>query len=215
MYPVNDIGGIYDQEAKLEGSHVIIFLLVKPSDSSADDYIKKFNYLHYRSKQYCSIYLLGYSQDFVGKYHDKMYVQGVDNQEWQYSDQCFSNTCDELQSRLSNWRYSGEPEMIILQNSSASEPKSCLNFSNYIYIDINYGIEKQYIDSFPRFMERLIEACKKEVIALKAITVANRKRISPRKVMEFAIEKCPRLPKPIKKILNDKLFYKSSRNKVV
>lgn len=213
MYPINNIQGIYNQESELEGNHVIILFLVKPSDTGADDYIKKFNYLHYRSKRYCSIYLLGYSQDFQGKYIDAISVQGIDHQEWQYSDQCFSDACDELQNRLSNWHYSGEPEMIILQNSSNSDSKECLNFTNYNYIDINYGIEKQYIDSFPRFMERLIQSCKKEVTAVEAITSANRKRISPRKVMEYAIEECPRLPRPVRSILKDKLFYKSCRNK--
>lgn len=213
MYPINNLQGICEQESQLKKNHVIIFLLVKPSDSGADEYIKKFNYLHYRSKEYCSIYLLGYALDFCGKYSDVLNVRGVDNQEWQYSDQCFSDACDELQGRLSNWRYSGEPEMIVLQNGSISDPNKCLNFSNYNYIDINYGIEKQYIDSFSRFMERLIEACKKEVTAVKAIASAERKRIRPRKVIEAAIETCPHLPQPIKKILNDKMFYKSYKSK--
>ena len=31
-----------------------------------------------------------------------------------------------------------------------------LDFRYYNYIDINYGIENKYIDTFPRFMERFI-----------------------------------------------------------
>lgn len=213
MYPINDLQGIRNQEAQLEGNHVVILMLVKPSDTGADEYIKKFNYLHYRSKQYCSIYLLGYSQDFYGKYKDITTVKGIDNQEWQYSDECFSEVCDELQSRLSNWQYSGEPEMIILQNSSASASNRYLNFTNYNYIDINYGIKKNYIDSFPRFMERLINACKKEVTAVRAVRAANIKRISPRRVIEYTIEKSPHLPGTIKEVLNDRLFYKSAQCK--
>ena len=64
MYPVNNIVGIENQELKLEGNHAIILLFVKPSDDNADGIIKKFNYLHYKSKRYCSIYLVGYSQYF-------------------------------------------------------------------------------------------------------------------------------------------------------
>ena len=60
-----------------------------------------------------------------------------------------------------------------------------------------------------------LQGIKKEVIANKAISAANRKRISPRKVIEYAIEECPRLPKPIKRIINDKLFYKSCKHKTV
>ena len=212
MYPVNNIKGIYEQEKQLEGNHVVILLLVKPSDSNADDYIKRFNYLHYRSKRYCSIYLLGYSQKFSEEYHDASSVQGIDNQEWQYSDKCFAEACDELHDRLTNWSYSGEPEMIILQNNSANEPNRYLNFANYNYIDINYGIKKQYIDSFPRFIERLIEVCKTEVTAIDAVNGARKKRISPRRIIEFAIDNCPKLPKSAKRILKDKLFYKTFKN---
>lgn len=58
MYPINDLQGIRNQESQLEGNHVVILMLVKPSDTGADEYIKQFNYLHYRSKQYCSWYAL-------------------------------------------------------------------------------------------------------------------------------------------------------------
>ena len=50
MYPANNIDGIVEQERMLDGSHAIILLFVKPSDDNADNIIKKFNYLHYKSK---------------------------------------------------------------------------------------------------------------------------------------------------------------------
>lgn len=214
MFPVFNLEGIKEQESMLEENHVIILFLVKPSDKGADDYFKQFNYYHYRSGKYCSIYVLGCSQNFNGKYLDVVSVVGVDNQEWQYSDQCFAEACDELKQRLSNWRYSGEPELIIFQNSSASYPGRYLDFSNYDYIDINYGITKEYIDSFPRFMERLLEACKKEVTADEAVGRSNRKRIRLRKVIEYTLESCPKLPKPVKRILNDRLFFKTYKSKL-
>ena len=62
MFPANNINGIKEQEELLEGSHAIILLFVKPSDDNADNIIRKFNYLHYKSKGYCSIYLVGYSK---------------------------------------------------------------------------------------------------------------------------------------------------------
>ena len=40
MYPVNNISGIKEQESRLEGSHAIILLFVKPSDDNADSIIK-------------------------------------------------------------------------------------------------------------------------------------------------------------------------------
>ena len=211
MYPVNDIKGILEQEKELEGSHAIILLFVKPSDENADNIIKKFNYLHYRSKSYCSIYLVGYSLDFFEKYHDTQMVVGVNNTTWYYSDECFVDVCEQLGNRLKHWRYCGEPEMIILQNSSTFEGGCTLDFRHYHYIDINYGIEQGYIDSFARFMERIIDACRSEVDASAAIVVANRRRLNGRKIIEMAIQECPRLPSPVKRILKDKLFFKSAK----
>ena len=82
------------------------------------------------------------------------------------------------------------------------------NFRNYNYIDINYGIKKGYIDSFPRFMERIVNACKKEVVAKEVVNLANRKRLSGRKIFEFAMEMiCVNENFIIENILNDKMFY--------
>lgn len=209
MYPVNNIDGIQEQESKLEGSHAIILLFVKPSDDNADSIIKKFNYLHYRSKQYCSIYLVGYSQYFYEKYTDAQAVAGVDNITWHYSDRCFIEVCEQLEKRLKHWTYSGEPEMIILQNSSSLAGGKLLDFRFYNYIDINYGIQKGYIDSFPRFMERMINACRFETDAQAVINSTNRKRLNSRKIVELALEADNKLPAPLKKIIADKSFFKS------
>ena len=209
MYPVNNIGGIKEQESQLDGSHAIILLFVKPSDDNADSIIKKFNYLHYRSKQYCSIYLVGYSQYFCEKYTDAQKVTGIDNTTWYYSDQCFIEVCEQLKKRLKHWMYSGEPEMIVLQNSSSLAGGKLLDFRFYNYIDINYGIQKGYIDSFPRFMERIINACRSETDARTVINLATRKRLNSRKIIEIALEADTKLPAPIKKIISDKAFFKS------
>ena len=211
MYPVNNIEGIQEQESHLEGSHAIILLFVKPSDDNADSIIKKFNYLHYRSKQYCSIYLVGYSLCFPEKYTDAQRINGVDHSTWYYSDCCFIEVCDQLEKRLKHWVYSGEPEMIILQNSTSMSNGRLLDFSFYNYIDINYGIQKGYIDSFPRFMERMINACRYETEAQAVINIANRKRLNSRRIIESALEADTKIPAPIKEIIGDKLFFKSYR----
>lgn len=84
-----------------------------------------------------------------------------------------------------------------------------MDFRNYNYIDINYGISKGYIDSFPRFMERVINACRSETEAQAIVNHANRKRLNGRKIIQKAIEADNKLPAPIKDIINDKLFFKS------
>ena len=52
-------------------------------------------------------------------YPDVQIVNGINQESWQYSDQCFIEVCDQLEIRLKNWTYCGEPEMILLQNSSS------------------------------------------------------------------------------------------------
>ena len=211
MYPIYDIKGIEEIEKEIEEKHVVIFLVVKPHDQNADEFISRFNYWHQLSKRYCSIYLLGYSQDFFGEYPDAIQVTGVENKEIQYSDSCFIAVREQLEKRLTNWRYSGDSELIVLQNNPSSNSPLC--FSPYNYIDVNYGLEHEYIDSIPRFMERLIRACQSEVEAKSAISKANRKRLSTRTVLETAIDSCEKLPKPVRRIINDKLFFKSSKTK--
>ena len=209
MYPANNIDGIVEQERMLDGSHAIILLFVKPSDDNADNIIKKFNYLHYKSKKFCSIYLVGYSIYSNEAYFDWNPIVGVNNTTWYYSDECFIEVCEQLGRRLKKWYYSGEPEMIILQNSSTYENGCIMDFRNYHYIDINYGVSKGYIESFARFMERLLVACKKEVMASQVVSAANKQRLNGRKIIEEAIGMCPRLPLHVKKILKDKVFFKS------
>lgn len=213
MFPINNFRGIEIQESDIKDKHVVIFLLVKPSDAGANYIIDKFNYLHHLAGKYCSIYPIGYSKDFFDYYKDVQPVKGVNNEKWLYSDQCFIEFCADLSQRLKGWDYCGEPEIIVLQNKLIDDCTAALDFRNYNYIDINYGIQKGYIDSFERFMQRLLTACQKEVEGYKAIGEANKKRLKPRNVLEMAIEMMPKLPKTVKLILKDKLFYKSSKTK--
>ena len=211
MFPINNLRGIEVQESELKEKHVVVFLLVKPSDENSQSIIEHFNYYHHRAGKYCSIYPVGYSRSMFGFYPDVQKIRGVDHEEWEYSDRCFIDFCDELKERLAGWRYSGEPELIILQNRLTDSEESFLDFTNCNYIDINYGLEHGYIDSFQRFMERLLVACRSEVESHEVLGRANVMRLKPRNVLISAIETAPKLPKPIKKILGDRLFYKSSR----
>lgn len=209
MYPIYDIKGIEEIEKEIEEQHVVIFLIVKPQDRNAVEFIRNINYWHRLSGRYCSIYMLGYSESFLGVYPDAQNVRSIDNGTWEYSDTCFIEVREKLEQRLKNWRYSGTPELIVLQNNPSA--RSPLDFSSYNYIDINYGLEHEYIDSIPRFMERLIRACESEVTSNAAIKTANRRRIKPRTIIETAIECCEKLPKPLRLIMKDKLFYKTSK----
>lgn len=206
MIPVNNFKGIEKQEAYILSNHVIILLLAKPSDNSAKDVISKFNYLHKKSAQYCNIYPVGYSENFNNEYNDVIKIKGVENKEWEYSDECFIDFIEDISNRLSSWRYVEDIQVVILQNVIKKDI-SKLDFTNYLSIDVNYGIKKCYIESFAKFMGYLINACKSEVTAKNAIKKANRQRYSFKTIVEGAISVIPKLPKPIKQIINDRSFY--------
>ena len=213
MIPIYDMNGIIQSEQMKEGQHIILLLMIKLSDVDADKYTSNFNYWHHRSGETCSIYLPGYSQYFYERYTDAVEVKGVNGEKWAYSDKCFVDVCDQLQNSLTNWSYSGEPELLILQrnlNPNATG-RNILDFSQYVYIDINYGIQHKYIDSFPRFMERILNVCKSEVDLTKVMKFEKLKRLSPKKILIYAVENTPGLSKPISKVLGDHLFYKTSR----
>ena len=212
MFPVNNFEGIAAQEMWIRERHVIIFLLVKPSDEGAEKIIAQFNYLHHLAGPHCSIYPIGYSKDFFGLYKDVQQVKGVENEVWLYSDKCFVDFCDSLSQILEGWSYCGDLELIVLQNK-AGEQGSSLDFTGYNDIDVNYGIQKGYIDSFGRFMQRLLLACKKQADGCNAIKEANRQRLKLRNVLAFAIDRFPKMPTPFKMILKDKLFFRATYTK--
>ena len=209
MFPVNNFEGIAAQESWICERHVIIFLLIKPSDEGAEKIIAQFNYLHHRAGPYCSIYPIGYSKDFFGLYKDVQQVKGVNNEVWLYSDKCFIDFCDSLSQTLKGWSYCGDLELIVLQNK-VGEQGGSLDFQGYNDIDVNYGIQKGYIDSFERFMQRLLIACKKEVDSYNVIKESNRQRLKLRSVLAYAIDRIPKVPRPFKMILKDQLFFKTT-----
>ena len=50
-------------ESQIENQEIVVFLFVKPNNQAALDIIKEFEYIHYNSGKYCSIYAIGYTND--------------------------------------------------------------------------------------------------------------------------------------------------------
>lgn len=212
MYPIHDLEGIEEIESRIEGNHIVILLIVKPQDENADEIIRNFNYLHELSGKFCTIYPIGYSEDFDGKYPDAIPVQGVGRAMWEYSDACFIKVYKQLKNRLKHWNYSHEPELIILKNSSANENGKTLDFRGYNYIDINYGVKEGYIRSFSNFLGMLIQACEAEVEPQKAVANVRVKSLSCRRIIEEALKTEWSKPNVVRRILKDATFFKSYRN---
>lgn len=211
MFAVNTYEEIINREQKTEDKHIVVLLFVKPSLPGASDIINEFGYIHHNSDKYCSIYAVGYTDDFDAK-NKKGYtkVHGVDGNDWYYSDREFVKFKNNLENRL-HWTYSGEIEVMVLQNNPNA--KTSLNFQNYVAIDINYGIRNGYIESFPRFMESLVRSSKKEVTAYEAVRDIAKRRVKVKEVVEDVIDECKKIPKPLRQIFKDQLFYRCSVRK--
>lgn len=210
MFTAHTYEEIERNERAIGDKHIVILLFVRPSLQGADEIIDEFDYLHYNSSRYCSIYAVGYTND-NGVSGDPEYkkVKGVSGADWYYSNKAFVAFKNNLEHRLS-WRYSGEIEILVLQSNP--DGKQILNFQNYIAIDVNYGIRSEYIDSFPRFMESLIRSSKSEVTAVSAMSCVKQNRYSVKNILTCSIEECKKIPKPVKVILKDRLFFLPSRS---
>ena len=210
MFAASTYEEIVAIEQKVENQEVVVFLFVKPNDQTALDIIKEFEYIHYNSDKYCSIYAIGYTDDFSKK-KDRHYkkVDCILDSDWYFSNKAFVEFKNKLEDRI-GWKYSGETEILILQNNPGK--RNPLNFQNYIALDINKGIREGYIDSFQLFMETLIRSSKSEVSAKGIVSDLRKGRISIKSIIQDTISECKKIPTPIKKIVSDRLFYRCANN---
>jgi len=208
VFAVNTYEEIERRQRENEDKQIIVLLFVRPTAPGAKEIIEEFDYIHHNSERYCSIYAVGYSDDF-SKSEDKMYkgVSSVAGKRWFFSTAEFVKFKNNLEERI-HWRYSGEIEMIILQSNP--EGRQILNFQNYVAIDVNQGIREGYIDSFPRLMEALIRSSRAEVTAKEAIKKTRKSRYSITRIITETIDSCKKIPTPVKMIVKDKLFYGSA-----
>lgn len=210
MFAVNTYEEIEKREKELNEKHIIVLLFVRPSLPNAKEIIEEFNYIHYNAEKYCSVYAVGYSNNKENlPYADFKTVKGTCGAEWYYSDQAFTDFKNKLEKRLC-WRYSGDIELIILQSNPGGS--NILNFENYLAVDVNYGIKNDYIESFPRFMESLIRSSRKEVEALQVRKEISKSRLRVSEIVGASIDECKKLPLPLRKIVKDRLFYRTSKS---
>lgn len=210
MFAASTYEEIVNYERCIENMEIVVFLFVKPTTQHAIDIIQEFEYIHYNSAKYCSIYAIGYS-DNPEKKSDKHYrkvTEIVDN-DWYFSNKAFVDFKNNLERRI-KWEYSGETEVLILQNNP--EGRNPLNFSNYVAIDVNKGLKEGYIDSFQRFMESLIRSSRSKVTAKEATSDLRKSRISIKDIIAEAIEDSKRIPSSAKKIVKDRLFYRCANH---
>ena len=206
MFAASTYEEVVDYERRIENKEIVVFLFVKPTTQDAIDIIQEFEYIHYNSAKYCSIYAIGYS-DNPEKKTDKYYrkVTEIVDSNWYFSNKAFVDFKNNLERRI-KWEYSGETEVLILQNNPGS--RDPLNFSNYVAIDVNKGLSEGYIDSFQRFMESLIRSSRSKVTAKESAADLCKSRISIKDTIAEAIDNSKKIPESAKQIVKDRLFYR-------
>lgn len=206
MFAVSTYDEVVKYEQRIENKEIVVFLFVKPTNQNVVDIIQEFEYIYYNSEEYCSIYAIGYSND-PQKQADEHYrkVSKIINTDWYFSSKAFVEFKNNLERRI-KWEYSGETEILILQNNPGE--KDPLNFLNYVAIDVNKGLREGYIDSFQRFMESLIRSARSKVTAKEAASALRKSHISIKDAISEAIEDSKKIPNPAKKIIKDRLFYR-------
>ena len=206
MFAASTYEEVVDYERRIENKEIVVFLFVKPTTQDAIDIIQEFEYIHYNSAKYCSIYAIGYS-DNPEKKTDKYYrrVTEIVDSNWYFSNKAFVDFKNNLERRI-KWEYSGETEVLILQNNPGS--RDPLNFSNYVAIDVNKGLREGYIDSFQRFMESLIRSSRSKVTAKESAADLCKSRISIKDTIAEAIDNSKKIPESAKQIVKDRLFYR-------
>ena len=207
MFAASTYEEIEALERKIENMEIVVFLFARSTDK---DILKEFEYIHYNSEGYCSIYAIGYTDD-PDKISQNGYkpVEGVFDNKWSFSMKAYVDFKNKLEQRI-KWKYSGEAEVIILQNNPwGREP---LNFQNYVAINITKGVHEGYIDSFQSFMESLVRSARAHVTAKEVTDDMVKNRISVKNIVMGSIEECIKVPKPITAILKDRLFYRSANS---
>lgn len=210
MFAASTYDEIIEYERLIENQEIVVLLFVRPTNQDAIDIIREFEYIHYNSSKYCSIYAVGYSNDFQ-KRSDTHYkkICEILNSDWYFSSKAFVEFKDNLEKRI-KWKYSGETEILVLQNNP--DKYDPLNFINYVAIDVNKGLKEGYIDSFQRFMESLVRSAKNSVTAKEAMLEIRKSRVSVKEIILGAIDDSKKIPNPAKKIIKDRLFYRCANN---
>ena len=63
MFAASTYDEIVRQEREIDSREIVVFLFVRPTKASDREIINEFEYIHYNSGKYCSVYAIGYTND--------------------------------------------------------------------------------------------------------------------------------------------------------
>jgi len=123
-----------------------------------NEILNSLSYLHHRSGKAINIFCCGYGAYWPeDKYPDLETVTKVEGVDWLYSDKAFVSVVEEFEEKT-NWRYSGENELLLLDVVPSSEPK-ILNINNAIACNLEQMKKDDAFSSVRSLFEKLIRYC--------------------------------------------------------
>jgi hypothetical protein len=206
MFAVSTYKEIEQIEKEKCSKHLIAVLFVRPNSRDAEEIIKDFEYLHYRTGEAFSIYAAGYTNHFDCAYKaNYRKVTTCTGSDWYYGAKDFSDFVRQLTKRIKNWTYGGNIEILLFQGHESDN--SGFDFRNYISLDITYGINNGYIFSFSSFLESMINHVEDAIVGT-AMLLTPTGKIKVREVIEASLKDCNDTLIPIKDVMRNRHFYK-------
>lgn len=122
---------------------------------SKQEILNNLNYFHHRSKHHINIFCCGYGAYWnADKYPDFEVVTAINGTDWSYSDSAFVDLVEEFEDRT-NWQYSGENELLIL-DVAPYEDKNELSINSAIICNLQKMKDDKAFSSVSSFIEELI-----------------------------------------------------------
>ena len=139
-------------------SLVAVLFCSAKTEFCKNEILNSLSYLHHRSGKAINIFCCGYGAYWPeDKYPDLEQVTKIEGVNWLYSDKAFVSVVEEFEEKT-NWRYSGENELLLLDVVPSSEPK-ILNINNAIICNLEQMKKDNAFSSVRSLFEKLIRYC--------------------------------------------------------
>jgi len=140
---------------KIKGRKLVGVMFCNPhSKYCQNEILNHLNYFHHRSGENINFFCCGYGADWPDdKFPDQVVVTTVDGAEWSYSDQSLVSIISEFE-RKTEWRYSGENELLLLDVGPGSNDNIKIN--NAIVCNLEKMQKDSAFTSVRAFFEKII-----------------------------------------------------------
>jgi hypothetical protein len=145
-----------EMNAKLKRHTLVAVLFCNPGTQFCkDEILNSLNYFHKRSKNYIHIFCCGFGayKKSTG-FDDIQQVVDIDGEPWFYSDAALVDVVESFEAKT-NWKYSGENELLILDIIPCDEPSE-VTINNAIVCSLEQMKTDKAFTSVRSLIENLI-----------------------------------------------------------